>query len=77
MYKKCIGKLYVGQNILLGRSGKSMEERKKEKIKKPPTKQVHLECDMALYNKFEEYCYRNGKDVSKTIRSFMKMCIGE
>ena len=38
-----------------------MEERKKEKIKKPPTKQVHLECDMALYNKFEEYCYRNGK----------------
>ncbi|WP_017209976.1 hypothetical protein [Clostridium beijerinckii] len=54
-----------------------MEEKKKEKIKKLPTKQVHLECDMALYNKFEEYCYRNGKDVSKTIRSFMKMCIGE
>lgn len=54
-----------------------MEEKKKIKVKKTPTKQVHLECDMALYNKFEEYCYRNGKDVSKTIRAFMKMCIGE
>lgn len=54
-----------------------MEESKKSKINKPPTRQVHLECELGLYNKFEEYCHRNGKDVSKTIRAFMKMCIGE
>lgn len=54
-----------------------MEDKRKSKIIKPPIKQVHLECDVALYKKFEEYCYRNGKDVSKAIRAFMKMCVGE
>lgn len=54
-----------------------MEEKKTTRIKKPPTKQVHLDCEAALYKKFEEYCHRNGKDVSKAIRAFMKMCVGE
>lgn len=54
-----------------------MIDKQKLKVIKPPTKQIHIECDMALYKKFEEYCHRNGKDVSKTIRSFMKMCVGE
>ncbi len=54
-----------------------MIDKQKSRVIKPPTKQVHLECDMALYKKFEEYCHRNGKDISKAIRSYMKMCVGE
>ncbi len=54
-----------------------MADRERPKIIKPPTKQIHLECDLALYKDFEEYCHRNGKDVSKAIRAYMKMCVRE
>ncbi|MFT8340303.1 MAG: hypothetical protein ABF652_02605 [Clostridium beijerinckii] len=54
-----------------------MKENKKGRIIKLQTKQVHFDCELALYKKFEEYCHRNGKDVSKAIRAYMKMCIGE
>jgi len=54
-----------------------MEDKQKSKIVKPATKQVHLDCEVTLYDKFEAYCHRNGKDVSKAIRAYMKMCIGE
>jgi len=54
-----------------------MIDKQKSRIIKPPTKQVHLDCDIALYKKFEAYCYGNGKTVSSAIRSYMKMCIGE
>ena len=54
-----------------------MAYKQKTKIIKPPTKQVHLDCEVALYEKFEAYCHRNGKDVSKAIRAYMKMCVGE
>ncbi|WP_171983616.1 hypothetical protein [Clostridium beijerinckii] len=54
-----------------------MEDNKKSRIIKPQIKQVHFDCEMALYKKFEEYCHRNRKDVSKAIRAYMKMCIGE
>ena len=54
-----------------------MEDKQKPKIIKAPTKQVHLECDMALYKKFEAYCYGNGKSVSASLRSYMKMCVDE
>ena len=54
-----------------------MAEKQKTKIIKPPTKQVHLDCEVVLYDKFEAYCHRNGKDVSKAIRAYMKMCVGE
>jgi len=54
-----------------------MEEKQKSRIIKSPTKQVHLECDMALYKKFEAYCHRNGKDVSKALRAYIKMCVDE
>lgn len=57
--------------------GIKMEDKRRSKITKPPTKQVHLDCELALYKKFEDYCHRNGKDVSKTLRAFMKMCVGE
>jgi hypothetical protein len=54
-----------------------MIDKQKQRIIKPPTKQVHLECDMALYKKFETYCYGNGKSVSASLRAYMKMCVGE
>lgn len=54
-----------------------MENKKKSKIVKPPTKQLHVECEIKLYEDFEAYCHRNGKDVSKAIRGYMKLCIGE
>lgn len=54
-----------------------MENEKKPKIVKPPTKQVHLMCDIALYKKFEAYCYGNGKSVGAALRAYMKMCVGD
>jgi len=54
-----------------------MEDKQKPRIIKPPIKQVHLECDMALYNKFEAYCHRNGKSVSASLRAYIKMCVDE
>ena len=73
MYKISI----IGYNIWLRGSEESMADRERPKIIKPPTKQIHLECDVALYKDFEEYCHRNGKDVSKAIRAYMKMCVRE
>jgi len=73
MYKISI----IGHNISQRRSEKNMEDKQKPRIIKPPTKQVHLECDMALYKKFEAYCYGNGKTVSASLRAYMKMCVGE
>jgi hypothetical protein len=73
MYKNSIG----GYNLLYERSERIMEDNKKSRIIKPQIKQVHFDCEMALYKKFEEYCHRNRKDVSKAIRAYMKMCIGE
>ena len=54
-----------------------MIDKQRTKIEKPETKQAHFECEVALYEKFEAYCHRNGKDVSKAIRAYMKMCVGE
>lgn len=54
-----------------------MENIKKTKKAKTPTKQLHVECEIKLYEDFEAYCHRNGKDVSKAIRGYMKLCIGE
>jgi len=54
-----------------------MIDKQKLRIIKPPTKQVHLECEVALYEKFEEYCHRNGKNVSNALRAYIKMCVGE
>jgi hypothetical protein len=54
-----------------------MTKKDKLKIIKAQTKQAHFECEVALYDKFETYCYRNGKSVSAALRAYMKMCIGE
>ena len=54
-----------------------MGDKEKPRIIKPATKQVHLECEVALYMKFEDYCHKNGKSVSAALRAYMKMCIGE
>jgi hypothetical protein len=54
-----------------------MEEKRRPRKIKPPTKQAHFECDVALYKKFEEYCYGNGKSVGASLRAYMKMCVGE
>lgn len=54
-----------------------MENKKMIKKAKLPTKQLHVECEIKLYEDFEAYCHRNGKDVSKAIRGYMKLCIGE
>ncbi|EHI98773.1 hypothetical protein CDLVIII_2104 [Clostridium sp. DL-VIII] len=54
-----------------------MENIKRIKKLKSPTKQLHVECEIKLYEDFEAYCHRNGKDVSKAIRGYMKLCIGE
>ena len=64
---------------ILDREGseKVMVDEQKPRIVKPPTKQVHLMCDVALYKKFEAYCYGNGKSVGASLRAYMKMCVGE
>ena len=54
-----------------------MENKQKPKIVKPPQKQVHLMCDVALYKKFETYFYGNGKSVGAALRAYMKMCVGD
>lgn len=59
------------------KGGKSMASEEKPKIVKQPTKQAHFECEITLYQKFEKYCYGNGKSVASALRAYMKMCIGE
>ena len=73
MYKIWIS----GHNTWQIGSEKKMGDKEKPRIIKPATKQVHLECEVALYMKFEDYCHKNGKSVSAALRAYMKMCIGE
>ena len=54
-----------------------MSDKEKPKMVKQPTKQAHFDCEVALYKKFEKYCYANGKSVSASLRAYMKMCVGE
>lgn len=53
-----------------------MPNEDKPKKVKPPTKQAHFECEVALYKDFEKYCYGNGKSVAEALRAYMKMCLG-
>ena len=76
-YRKTYRISVIGHDILLIGSERIMVDKQKPKIIKAPIKQVHLECDMALYKKFERYCHMNGKSVSAALRAYMKMCIGE
>jgi len=54
-----------------------MANKEKHKLEKAPTKQAHFECEVALYEKFEAYCHKNGKNVSNALRAYIKMCVGE
>lgn len=54
----------------------NMADNKKTKKVKPPTKQAHFECDVALYNDFEQHCYGKGMSVAEALRAYMKMCLG-
>lgn len=59
------------------RSENCVANEKRPKKNKPETKQVHFECEVALYKDFEKYCYGNGKSVSEALRAYIKMCLGK
>jgi hypothetical protein len=54
-----------------------ISENQKPKKIKPPSKQAHFECEVALYQEFEKHCYGNGKSVAEALRAYMKMCLGK